>query len=113
MRDDGRCGQLGRHQCAVEALPGERVEKTGGVADQQPAGPARRVTRWPSGEAPATASVGSLSRHVAGSLVVGGIARTIASATARAPSRASVVRHERPRTIPTLTRPPATGAMPT
>ena len=52
-------------------------------------------------------------RQRAGSSSVGGMAATIASATDRAPSRASATRHERPSTIPTLTRPPATGAIPT
>ena len=75
--------------------------------------PARRVTRCPSGQAPASSSVGGSRRQRAGSSSVGGMAATIASATDRAPSRASATRHERPSTIPMLTRPPATGAIPT
>ena len=75
--------------------------------------PARRDTRWPTGHAPATLSSGAPSRHPAGSSSAAGMPATIRSATARAPSRAVSSCQERPSTIPTLTRPPGTGAIPT
>ena len=88
---------------------GERVEEAGGVADQQPARPGApghaMAERPGAGDGVASARRGATRR---GRRRSAGSAATIESATARAPSPARAPRrHDRPSTIPMLTRPPA------
>ena len=111
---DRRRGQLGRHERPMEALPGERVEEPGGVADEQPArsGPPRHAMPDRPGARDARPAAPP-TRHVAGSSSVGGIAAT--SRVGDGP-RAVTLRPRRatlgPSTMPMLTRPPGTGAIP-
>ena len=92
----------------MQALAGERVEEPGRIADEQPA--RSGATRDAVAERPGAGDARRSARRrasAAGSSSVGGMAATIASATARAPSRASAGRHDRPEHDPDVD--PAAG----
>ena len=107
--------ELGRDERAVEALAGERVEEPGRVADQEPARPGAAGHAMPSG-AGAGDGVAAARRRArrpgrrrsAGSRPRSRRRRRRAPRPGEAPAATSG-----PSTIPTLTRPPGTGAIPT
>ena len=112
---DRRGRELGRDEAPVEALAGERVEEARRVADEEPAraGPPGHPVAERPGAGDRVAAARRAATRPASSLGRRDRRPRSRPRPPAPPRRRRSARHVRPSTIPTFTRPPATGAIPT